>query len=130
MRELKHPNVISLNNVFVDTMTITLSFNYVAMNLKTYMTRLPMDFVFPQAVIQSYLYQIASGIVHCHQRRIFHRNLCPQNILITRKGVIKVRKKNHEMNSNALIFMVEIYNPTINTFFFRSRNLKLLVRLI
>lgn len=60
------------------------------MDLKTYMIRLPKNFAFPQAVIQSYLYQITSGIAYCHQRRIFHRNLCPENILITRKGVIKV----------------------------------------
>lgn len=71
-------------------MTIALQFEYIPMDLKTYMVRLPGNFAFPQAVIQSYLYQIVSGIAFCHQRRIFHRNLCPQNILITRKGVIKL----------------------------------------
>lgn len=71
-------------------MEVVLLFEYVSMDLKTYMQRLPMNFQFPQVAIQSYLYQIVNGMAFCHQRRIFHRNLCPQNILITRKGVIKV----------------------------------------
>lgn len=90
LKELKHPNVIHLQNVFWNRTTISLQFEYIPMDLKTYMIRLPGNFVFPRAVIQSYLYQITNAISYCHQRRIFHRNLCPQNILITRKGVIKV----------------------------------------
>lgn len=74
-------------------MTVTLVFDYVPMDLKTYILRLPRDFILPTAAIQSYLHQITSGVAFCHQRRIFHRNLCPQNILITRKGIIKVQKR-------------------------------------
>lgn len=90
LKELKHPNIVRLQNVFWNRITIALQFEYIPMDLKTYMVRLPGNFVFPQAVIQSYLYQIVSGIAFCHQRCVFHRNLCPQNILITRKGVIKL----------------------------------------
>lgn len=91
LKELQsHSNIVQIQNVFVKHMEVVLLFEYVSMDLKTYMQRLPMNFQFPQVAIQSYLYQIVNGMAFCHQRRIFHRNLCPQNILITRKGVIKV----------------------------------------
>lgn len=90
LKELKHPNIVPLQNVFFNRLTVTLLFDYIQLDLKTYIERLPSNFVFPQVVKQSYLHQIASAIAFCHSRRIFHRNLCSQNILITRKGVIKV----------------------------------------
>lgn len=39
---------------------------------------------------QSYLYQILEGIYFCHCRRVLHRDLKPQNLLIDNKGVIKL----------------------------------------
>lgn len=40
--------------------------------------------------LQSYLYQILEGIQFCHCRRVLHRDLKPQNLLIDNKGVIKL----------------------------------------
>lgn len=40
--------------------------------------------------LQSYLYQILEGIYFCHRRRVLHRDLKPQNLLIDNKGVIKL----------------------------------------
>lgn len=42
------------------------------------------------AVAQSYLYQILSGINFCHQRRVLHRDLKPQNLLIDKSGALKL----------------------------------------
>ncbi|KAJ8949191.1 hypothetical protein NQ318_021684 [Aromia moschata] len=41
-------------------------------------------------LVKSYLYQINEAILFCHQRRVLHRDLKPQNLLITKDGVIKV----------------------------------------
>lgn len=41
-------------------------------------------------IFQSYLYQILEGIYFCHCRRVLHRDLKPQNLLIDNKGVIKL----------------------------------------
>ena len=36
------------------------------------------------------LYQILSGVAHCHAKRIIHRDLKPQNILIDKNAKIKI----------------------------------------
>ena len=41
-------------------------------------------------LVKSYLYQICLAIKYCHSRRILHRDLKPQNLLIDKNGVIKL----------------------------------------
>ena len=41
-------------------------------------------------MFQSYTYQIMHAICFCHMRRIIHRDLKPQNLLLNKKGVIKL----------------------------------------
>ena len=36
------------------------------------------------------MYQLLSGIAYCHSRRILHRDLKPQNLLIDKEGALKL----------------------------------------
>lgn len=90
--ELKHKNIINFQNFYMGENKCFLWFDYVPMDLKKYLDRLPADVNLTRTETKSYLYQITSAIDYCHQRRINHGNLCPQNILISQKGVIKVKK--------------------------------------
>lgn len=39
---------------------------------------------------QSFMYQIFEGINYCHARRVIHRDLKPQNILVGKDGYVKL----------------------------------------
>jgi len=41
-------------------------------------------------LVKSYAYQLIDGLLFCHKRRILHRDLKPQNLLIDRKGALKL----------------------------------------
>lgn len=60
------------------------------MDLKKYMDNMPVDKCMHPELVKSYLYQITAAILFCHRRRVLHRDLKPQNLLINKEGVIKV----------------------------------------
>ena len=41
-------------------------------------------------LFQSYVYQVLCGIAYCHSHRVLHRDLKPQNLLISHNGAIKL----------------------------------------
>jgi serine/threonine protein kinase len=43
-----------------------------------------------EPVVRSYLRHLLQGIQYCHQRRVLHRDLKPQNLLINSAGQIKL----------------------------------------
>ncbi len=49
----------------------------------------PLSFA-PSTHHQSYLYQILKGVDACHRRGIMHRDLKPQNLLVDRRGTLKI----------------------------------------
>merc|ERR1712166_660790 len=40
--------------------------------------------------IQSSLFQLLRGVAFCHDRRVLHRDLKPQNLLINKEGELKL----------------------------------------
>jgi len=89
LRELEHPNIVKLEDVLMQEKKLYLVFEFLSMDLKKYMDSLGSKQVDRQ-LVKSYTYQITQGILFCHQRRILHRDLKPQNLLIDRDGVIKI----------------------------------------
>lgn len=92
LKELKHPNVVKLEDVLMEESRLYLIFEFLSMDLKKYMDTLPPDNLMKPELVRSYLYQISAAMLFCHQRRILHRDLKPQNLLINRDGVIKVNE--------------------------------------
>lgn len=90
LKELKHPNIVKLEDVLMEENRLYLIFEFLSMDLKKYMDTLPADKLMEPELVRSYLYQISNAMLFCHQRRILHRDLKPQNLLINRDGVIKV----------------------------------------
>ena len=61
------------------------------MDLKKYLdTSVGKEEMLSAELVQSYCYQLLQAILFCHQRRVLHRDLKPQNLLIDKSGAIKV----------------------------------------
>lgn len=90
LKELKHPNVVGLKDVLMEESRLYLIFEFLSMDLKKYMDTLPQGKMMKPELVKSYLYQITAAMLFCHRRRVLHRDLKPQNLLIDKHGVIKV----------------------------------------
>ena len=88
LKQLHHPNIVSLVDLIHGEKKLYLVFEFLDHDLKKYLdiNNGPLG---PQ-LVKSYLYQILLAIKYCHSKRILHRDLKPQNLLIDKNGTIKV----------------------------------------
>ncbi|CAN6442564.1 unnamed protein product [Victoria cruziana] len=84
LKELQHGNVVRLQDVVHSDKRLYLVFEYLDLDLKKHMDSCPELAKNPQ-LIKIFLYQMLRGIAYCHSRRILHRDLKPQNLLIDRR---------------------------------------------
>lgn len=96
LRELRHDNVVKLLDILHTEKKLTLVFEYLDSDLKKWLDTIP-SMVDPLTVdqahldsVRSYLYQLLLGIAYCHKKLVLHRDLKPQNLLINKKGELKI----------------------------------------
>ncbi|KAI8873995.1 Pkinase-domain-containing protein [Ramicandelaber brevisporus] len=89
LRELKHENIVRLMDIISAESKLYLVFEFLDMDLKKYMDRVGNAGIPPRQV-KSYMYQLLKGIQFCHARRVLHRDLKPQNLLIDSHGTLKL----------------------------------------
>jgi len=90
LKELSHcANIVRLLDVIHHNSTLYLVFEFLDQDLKTYVESTGSG-PLPSKLIKSYMYQILKGISYCHSHRILHRDLKLANLLIDRKGVLKL----------------------------------------
>uniref|UniRef100_V5HIW5 Putative serine/threonine kinase n=1 Tax=Ixodes ricinus TaxID=34613 RepID=V5HIW5_IXORI len=90
LKELNHRNIVRLQDVIMQENKVYLVFEFLSMDLKKYLDTLPKNQSMDTKIVKSYLKQILEGILFCHRRRVLHRDLKPQNLLIDQKGNIKL----------------------------------------
>lgn len=88
LKNLKHANIVTLHDIIHTGETLTLVFEYLDRDLKQYMDQCRN--VIQAENIRLFLVQFLRGLSFCHSRRILHRDLKPQNLLINDKGELKL----------------------------------------
>ena len=89
LKELNHPNVVELKDVFYQQKKLYVAFELCDFDVKKYMRSVSNKL--QPTTVKSFIWQIMKGLEFCHSHRILHRDLKPQNILVTpRNGVIKL----------------------------------------
>nr|CAH8854970.1 unnamed protein product [Trichobilharzia regenti] len=88
LRNLRHANIVTLHDIIHTEKSLTLVFEYVERDLKQYLHDCH-GIMHPDNV-QLFLYQLLRGLAYCHERRILHRDLKPQNLLINSRGDLKL----------------------------------------
>lgn len=88
LKELAHPNIVRLHDVVHQDNKLYLVFEFLDRDLKKYMELCGKSL--HTMLVKSYLQQLVKGIAHCHAHRVLHRDLKPQNLLIDKKGNLKL----------------------------------------
>ncbi|KAL1536665.1 [pyruvate dehydrogenase (acetyl-transferring)] kinase [Salvia divinorum] len=86
LKKLDHPNIIKLEGIATSRMqySLYLVFDFMPSDLTKVLSRLTE----PQA--KSYMMQLLSGLQHCHDKGILHRDIKGSNLLIDKDGVLKI----------------------------------------
>ena len=90
MKELKHENIVALYDVIHTENKLMLVFEYMDKDLKKYMDSRGDRGQLDHATVKSFMYQLLQGVAFCHENRVLHRDLKPQNLLIKNKGQLKL----------------------------------------
>ncbi|KAK9497737.1 hypothetical protein O3M35_004402 [Rhynocoris fuscipes] len=88
LKELRHANIVTLHDIVHTEKSLTLVFEYLEKDLKQYMD--DHGNILNMNNVKLFLFQLLRGLSYCHRRRILHRDLKPQNLLINEKGELKL----------------------------------------
>ncbi|KAF7805171.1 putative serine/threonine-protein kinase [Senna tora] len=90
LRRLDHPNVVKLEGLVTSRMSCSLYlvFNYMEHDLAGLAASPGIKFSEPQ--VKCYMQQLLSGLEHCHNRRVLHRDIKGSNLLIDNEGILKI----------------------------------------
>jgi len=90
MKELKHVNIVRLHDVIHTETKLVLIFEYCEQDLKKYMDQHGDRGALEPNTVRSFMFQLLKGTAFCHENQVLHRDLKPQNLLINRKGELKL----------------------------------------
>ncbi|XP_044160584.1 cyclin-dependent kinase 15 isoform X2 [Bufo gargarizans] len=88
LKGLKHANIVLLHDIIQTRETLTFVFEYVHTDLSQYMAQHPGGLL-PYNV-RLFMFQLLRGLAYIHHQHILHRDLKPQNLLISYLGELKL----------------------------------------
>jgi len=88
LKGLKHANIVTLHDIIHTKDTLTLVFEFLENDLKAYVD--DCKGIIDLNNVKIFLYQLLRGLQYCHKKKVLHRDLKPQNILINQFGELKL----------------------------------------
>ncbi|XP_018644985.1 serine/threonine kinase [Schistosoma mansoni] len=88
LKALRHANIVILHDIVHTKKTLNFIFEFVQSDLSKYIENHPRGIKLHN--VRLFLYQLLRGLAYCHDRHILHRDLKPQNLLISIQGELKL----------------------------------------
>ncbi|CAG8473058.1 3955_t:CDS:10 [Funneliformis caledonium] len=108
LKELKHPNIVRLYDVLHTEKKLTLVFEYLDSDLKKFLDTYGGDL--DKDTIKQLMYQLLKGIAFCHEHRVLHRDLKPQNLLINKVVTLWYRAPDVLMGSRQYSTSIDVWS--------------------
>lgn len=89
LKELSHPHIVRLIDVIYHNQRLILVFEFLDLDLRRYMANNmsePVEIPLTKSLIR----QLLEGVNFCHKSKVLHRDLKPQNLLISYDGTLKL----------------------------------------
>ncbi|CAG9128206.1 unnamed protein product [Plutella xylostella] len=88
LKNLKHPNLVNLIEVFRRKRKLHLVFEYCDHTVLHELEQHPAGC--PELLSKQIIWQTLQGVAYCHRHNCIHRDVKPENILLTADGVVKL----------------------------------------
>uniref|UniRef100_A0A0M3HJS6 Protein kinase domain-containing protein n=1 Tax=Ascaris lumbricoides TaxID=6252 RepID=A0A0M3HJS6_ASCLU len=88
LQQLKHPNLVNLIEVFKRNRKLHLVFEHCDRTVLHDLEKYPKGC--PEALTKKTIYQLLQAVQFCHSHNCIHRDVKPENILLTRNDVVKL----------------------------------------
>lgn len=123
LKGLHHPHIVRLLDVFCSTKKLVLVLEFLETDLKKYIKASNGNL--PSATIKDFSLQLMRGIEYCHSMRFIHRDLKPQNLLISSSNLLKIADFGL---SRAFVLPMPEYTHEVVTVWYRPPEILLGVR--
>ncbi|KAL5966660.1 Cyclin-dependent kinase 14, partial [Taenia solium] len=88
LKQLKHDNIATLHDVIYRPHQLTLIPEYIEDSLSKYMKKC--DLPSRDDTVKQFSIHLFQGLTYIHGRNFIHRDLEPDNLLITNNGILKI----------------------------------------
>lgn len=88
LKLLKHPNLVNLLDVFRRKRRLHLVFEFIERTILDDLEANPCGL--PDTAVHKIIWQVLRAVDFCHSHNIIHRDVKPENILVSKHGIVKL----------------------------------------